>query len=358
MFVGRGGDLRFRRDRLVLGLVLGAEHGGWRIRHDLRGRHDEVVLGILVPRDDAKWCMNGGRILGLGGNWFSLGDDGLGLGLDHDRLRLDLGLGLSSNGHDLGFRFKHGRRLSLGSNRLGLGFGLKHGLGLGSNRLGLWFNDLGLVRRPGGFHFGRHRRGLRARPRCGVGHEVRRRPLIDAAVHVAVADQHRVVNGNRRRGDRGCGEPLDQVIGAGDRRAASAAAGIIVPAIDARVLPAIDAEVERLVERVQLGGGEALLFRAHAIAHRIGEGVLAGQVVSQPTNESPGFAQGIQAGRRLELIARPAAFAKGLSEGVSQWWCGLSRSSAAVRAPKYSHEVPQTPTGQSYPAGGRSYPAC
>jgi hypothetical protein len=64
------------------------------------------------------------------------------------------------------------------------------------------------------------------------------------------------------------------------------------------------------MERVELRGGEVLLLRSHGVAHGVGKIVLAGQVIAQPTDEPARLAQRIQPRRRLEFIARPAAFAE------------------------------------------------
>src|SRR3970282_1415960 len=74
------------------------------------------------------------------------------------------------------------------------------------------------------------------------------------------------------------------------RLAALAAAGVLVPAVGAGVLPAVDAEVERRVEGVQLRGGQDLLLRADAVTDGVGQGVLAQDVVLEPGQHASGAA--------------------------------------------------------------------
>ena len=49
---------------------------------------------------------------------------------------------------------------------------------------------------------------------------------------------------------------------------------------------------------------------ADRVADRVRQRVLAGQVVLQPTDQTPRLAQRVQARRRAELVARAAAFAE------------------------------------------------
>ena len=110
-------------------------------------------------------------------------------------------------------------------------------------------------------------------------------------------------------GNGGC-EAVGQVIGARDRGAAATAAGVVVPAVEAGVLATVDAEVERLVECLELGRRQPLLLGAHRVADGVAERVLAHDVVLEAADQPPRLAQRVQAGRRLELVARPAAFAE------------------------------------------------
>ena len=150
-----------------------------------------------------------------------------------------------------------------------------------------------------------------------VGRQVGGGPDIEAEPSLQVVlGELRVRHGGRC--DGGCGQAFGQVIGPGNRRAASTPTGGVVPAVDAGVLAAVDAEVERLVECVELGGGEVVLLGAHGVAHRVGERVLAGQVVAQSAEQPPRLAQGVEPRGGLEFVSRPAAFAKGLGERVNQ----------------------------------------
>ena len=158
--------------------------------------------------------------------------------------------------------------------------------------------------------------------RDGLG-QVGGRPLLGPQATVQLVPGDHRLGGDRGpiRAERGL-EALRQVIGPGNRGAAAAAAGAVVPAVDARVLTAVDAEVERLVECLELCGGEHSLLVAHRVTDRVGESVLARQVVLEPTEEAPRLAQRVEAGRRTEFVARPAAFAEGFGECVCQ--CGVS----------------------------------
>ena len=99
----------------------------------------------------------------------------------------------------------------------------------------------------------RARRGMPRRPAtprpvavgCDgfVGRQVRGGPRLEAEPSLQVVlGQLRVRHG--RRSDGGCGQAFDQVIGPRNRHAASTPTGGVVPAVDAGVLAAVDAEVE------------------------------------------------------------------------------------------------------------------
>ena len=191
--------------------------------------------------------------------------------------------------------------------------------------------------------------------RLGLCREVGGRPQVDAEVaRDVVIGQVALGDAGDRGGARGR-EALGEVVHARDRDAAAASAGVVVPAADARVLAAVDAEVERLVEGVELRRRQRAFLGAHRVVQRVAERVLAGQVVLQPANEPPRLAQRVQAGRRAELVARPAAFAEGFSQGLSQ----CRSSPPGWRATKYTDAYP---SGPHPPIGvcrtGRSYPAC
>ncbi len=292
---GSGLGLDLGHHRLRLGLDLGHH----RLRLGLHfGHHrlrlDELERGILVPGDDPQGeayrleldlCGNRLR-LSLGGDGLlELGDGRLGLERGRHRLRLGLELGQDRLGLDVGDEW------------LGLRFG-EGALRLGNDRLRLQFSERRL-----GFEFGRDGclrgsvavRELGYRPAfdalsvatdSGRGREVGRRPRFQLQAARVRRLSDRLPAGGRG-GGHGGGQPLGEVVGAGDRHAASTATGIVVPAVHAGVLAAVDAEVERLVECLELRRGEAVLLAAHGVADGIRQGILAGQVVAAGRRRSP-----------------------------------------------------------------------
>ena len=183
-------------------------------------------------------------------------------------------------------------------------------LDFGQHRLGLWL---------GGERLGIRPRLDRVAVGCDgfVSRHIRGGPRFEAepSLHVALGE---LLVRNRGHGNGGCGQAFNQVIGPRNRLAASTSTGGVVPAVDAGVLAAVDAEVERLVECVKLGGGEVVLFGAHGVAHRVGQRILAGQVIAQPAEQPPRLAQGVEPRGGLEFVSGPAAFAEGLGERVNQ----------------------------------------
>src|SRR5207249_7944909 len=91
--------------------------------------------------------------------------------------------------------------------------------------------------------------------------------------------------------DLGSLHPVLEVVDARDRDAAPAAAGALVPAVGAGVLPAVNAEAERGVEGLELMRGHHLLFGAHGVLDGVAQGVLAHDVVLEPGDQAAGLAK-------------------------------------------------------------------
>ena len=207
-----------------------------------------------------------------------------------------------------------------------------------------------------GEHLGRRPRldALRL-VRSWRGRKVGRRPCLEADARLDGIGRHDLGGPDHRRSRHRIGDVVD----ARHREACPASASIVVPAVQAGVLAAVDAEVERLVERLELSRGERSLLGAHGVVEGVREGVLAGQVVLQPTDHPARLAQRVEAGRRLELVARPASFAEGLCEGVSQWLQVLPQIAVARSGPRsIPRETPRATSADRVPRSGRSYPAC
>ena len=179
---------------------------------------------------------------------------------------------------------------------------------------------------------GRGRRGrLRLRDRCRVGQcgqrsqarrEVEARfgvmgqavGLMPAVAAVAVLAVHRLggdrlgeVGARRRQVRERRGHDLVTEM----RGAGQAACLGLVPAVRAGVLPALHAEVEGLVERVELVGGGFALGIAPRGGHRLVHGRVVGQdEVLQPARHDLDALQPGLRTRGLERVTSPATFAE------------------------------------------------
>ena len=86
-------------------------------------------------------------------------------------------------------------------------------------------------------------------------------------------------------------DAIVEIIDPGNGNAGPAAARALVPAVRAGVLAAVDAEVERRVERLELVSGQHLLFGAHGIFDGVAERVLAHDVVLEARDQAAGLAK-------------------------------------------------------------------
>src|SRR5581483_667063 len=98
--------------------------------------------------------------------------------------------------------------------------------------------------------------------------------------------------------------------------AGEAAALGVVPAVRAGVLAAGEAEVEGLVERLELLRRDFALLVAAGVGERLFQGRIVGEdVVPETPSDDPEPAQAAPPRRRgLERVARPAAFAEGFGQ--------------------------------------------
>ena len=349
----RGGGFRLELGRLGLGRGCGLGLASCLSGFELGERGRLGLASCLL-------CLGGRGGLGTESRFLGLQlGEGCGLGLAPDPLRLGfrgggrLGLALCFRGGGEGCG-SHGRRCGLCPAaflglRLSSFFGFRCGLG---SRRG--FGGLGLCpapffgfrcRRCGGFGFGsclgfrfrlRRRLGLGGLPgsrfglgcRFGLGrgpglclgvvqqigrrpgHRVERRKLVVAVggrgVPVRAVREHRAA-GHREIGEGRLEDLLPEM-----RRARQAATLGLVPAVAARVLAARHAEVEGLVERVELlrgdlavrlvaGGGEGFVHRR----------VVGHDEVLQAAGDGPDALEAGDPGcSRFERVARATPFAE------------------------------------------------
>ena len=171
--------------------------------------------------------------------------------------------------------------------------------------------------RAGGVHRGSLRLVHAERPREPGGREVCVGPGLDVGVAVRRLDCRRL-HERHDLGDRhGLG---DRQLHARDRLAREAAALCGVPAVAARVLAARQAEVERLVEGVELVGRRSDLFLTARIRHGLGERCIvrehevAHALAERAHPAEPRLARC----RRLEGVAGAAPLAERLGEDFRQ----------------------------------------
>ena len=175
---------------------------------------------------------------------------------------------------------------------------------------------------------------VRLRPGRTVGLE---RPVAVAVVGVAVREGRHP--GDRIEGGHARGKDAD----AQARGARQAAAFAVVPAVRARVLAARHAEVEGLVERVEL------LDRLLAVvdAARVREGLVERRLIAQDVvleaarqhlhlRHPPDFGRG-----RLEGVASTATLAEGFGEDLGHRASGGDSARRRHAAPRGSESIPQ-----------------
>src|SRR4029079_13255354 len=149
-------------------------------------------------------------------------------------------------------------------------------------------------------------------------------------------------------------------VAAEGRRAGQAATLGLVPAVAARVLATVHAEVERRVERVQLLGRRLPLLVAPSGGHRlVHRRVVAEDVVLEALRQGLELpeAAGLSGRARLERVARSAALAEGLGEdlGHSCPRCAVDRSDGdgGPNGPRVYRTLSSAPPSQVRAAGGR-----
>ncbi|MFN8630203.1 MAG: hypothetical protein U0838_07745 [Chloroflexota bacterium] len=110
-------------------------------------------------------------------------------------------------------------------------------------------------------------------------------------------------DGGQPLGDRIGGARLEvQRRAARQRRARLAPAIVHIPAVAARVLAAVEAEIEGLVEGVELQDGGLELLLAARVGHRLGEGVVGQDVVAEALGEGLRLADREVLGRAVSNV--------------------------------------------------------
>ena len=123
------------------------------------------------------------------------------------------------------------------------------------------------------------------------------------------------------------------------RRARQAACLGLVPAVRAGVLAAGHAEVERLVERVQLMRGLLAIGVAAGRCHRLVHRRLVGQdEVLQPARQDLDALEAGTRPRRFERVAGAAPFAEGFGQDLGHRVPGFARTTPVGGAPSKRFE--------------------
>ncbi len=283
--------------------------------HDGRGAERRDLRQLVVGGDFGLWCGD------------SLGDH-LGFGLcdrfgfrRRDHLGSRIGLG---HGRDLGFR--QCRTLPSGNDRLG-------------NRRG------------------HHRQ--RVEPGSDVEVGVRRCHIdtfrrIVAVDSIRVTETIRPIHEDRPAAGRivRCGDRCRLEVGnrclerlqVDVRCAGQAASGRLVPAVRAGVLAALHAEVECLVEGIELVGGDLTLGLAPGGGHRlVHRGAVGQHEVLEPARHHLHALEPQLRTSGFERVARATAFAERLGQDLGHRFPGYR----AGRRP----DGPATRTGREYSAG-------
>ena len=276
------------------------------------------------------------------------GADGLdldGLGLHLDGLHLD---GLGRHGLDLDGLDGHRLGLCLLGHRFrgALGRDLDDGRGLDHVRGADHRLDL-VVRQLDRSQVGRHvRRG--GHVHCGIHRHRGRRRLFGGQVdgrpgHAGICAVHPAeLRGGCMFGGVGSSRSRVGLGLTGHRRARQAAALGLVPAVGAGVLPAVHAEVEGLVEGLELRGGDRSLL----VASRIGHGRLdRAAILHDPVLEAAR-----QDARTSE--PRPTSLGRGALEGVARATPLAERFGQELRSGRWDGMGPRD-RGHSLPRGPR-----